>query len=816
MVVDELSSMSEAPADDLMRVNAVMPSEAVTAEVAQAAPPEATPDLDTVAVRTDLNETAFFFPHLTAGPDGTVRMAFTMPEALTAWRFMGFAHDGELRAGLLTDTVVTSKELMVQPNPPRFLREGDELDFTVRVVNRSADPQAGRVRLTFRNARDDEPLDAVLGIDQPEQAFVVPAGESRTYAWRVRVPDRFTGVLVSRAVGSSATLADGEENFLPVLSRRILVTESLSLPIRGPGAAAFRFEKLLAAGESETLESQSLTLQMVSNPAWYAVMALPYLMEFPHACSEQVFNRLYANALAGHIANSDPRIRRVFDRWRDTEALDSPLEQNQDLKSVLIEETPWLRQAENESQARRNVGILFDANRLADEQSRTLHQLAQMQHADGSWPWFSGGQPNDFITLYIATGFGRLRHLGVPVDLSPAVRALPRIDRWIHERYRRIVDRDALASFNVSPWIAFYLYGRTFFMADHPVAGEHREAVDYFLEQAATRWVELRHRQSRGHLALALHRAGRLEPARAIMASIREHAVTDDELGMFWRDTEFAWWWYRAPIETQALMIEAFDEIVDDQAAVEGCRDWLLKQKQTQNWRTTKATADAVYALLLRGTDRLASDALVAVELGGRLIEPEAVEAGTGFYQQRFAGPEVEPEMGAVTLRKVDEGLAWGSLHWQYLEDINAITPHTDTPLTLDKTLHVRRHTDRGPVLHPVAGPVAVGDELIARIVLRTDRDMEYVHLKDHRGSGTEPVNVLSRYRYQDGLRYYETTRDTASHFFIDYLPKGTYVFEYAVRVQHRGRYPSGTAHIQSMYAPEFNSHSGSVMLEVE
>jgi uncharacterized protein YfaS (alpha-2-macroglobulin family) len=320
------------------------------------------------------------------------------------------------------------------------------------------------------------------------------------------------------------------------------------------------------------------------------------------------------------------------------------------------------------------------------------------------------------------------------------------------------------------------------------------------------------------------------------MKSIKERSVSSEELGMFWRDTELSWWWYRAPIETQALMLEAFDEVMNDQAAVEDCRVWLLKQKQTQDWKTTKATADAVYALLLRGADLLSSQALVELKLDGLDLTPRVgagrnanlekrtktdssnpgVEPGTGFYEVRFQPSEIKPKLGEITVRKVDPGVAWGSVNWQYLEDMSKVTPYEGTPLKLKKTLFLKTASSGGLVLEPIRGTVGVGDELVVRLELRVDRDMEYVHLKDQRGSGTEPVNVLSRYRYQDGLAYYESTRDTASHFFIDYLPKGTYVFEYSTRVQLRGEYQTGIAQIQCLYAPEFNSHSESYVLRVK
>ncbi len=772
-------------------------------------------DLDKVTARKNLDETAFFFPHLLSNKEGEVKLTFTMPEALTEWKFFGFAHGRSLRSGFLEATAVTSKDLMVQPNPPRFLREGDVLAFTVKVTNQSPARQEGRVRLTFEDARTGACVDGKLGNTKTDLAFDIPSKESRTCSWKLTVPDG-TGFLKYKAVGSTSRLSDGEEGLLPVLSRRIFVTESLPLPVRDKQTKKFTFAKLLESGKSKTLEHKGLVVQMVSNPAWYAVMALPYLMEYPHQCSEQVFNRLYANALARFIASSDPKIRNVFNQWKGTDALDSPLEKNEDLKQVILEETPWVRQAASESRARRNVGILFDQNRLDRETERTLFQLTKMQRADGAWPWFPGGLSNDYITLYITTGFGRLRHLGVDITVAPAVKSLKRLDAWIDRIYRDILARGDKDKCHLSHTIALYLYGRSFFLGDAKIDAKHKEAVDYFLDQARKYWLKLGSRQSKAHLALALKRFGDRKTAEGIMKSIKEHSVTDDELGMFWRDQEVSWWWYRAPIETQAMMIEAFDEVMNDKKAVEDCRVWLLKQKQTQDWKTTKATADAVYGLLLRGTDRLASDVLVEVALGGRTIEPEKVEAGTGFYEERFDGAEVTPEFGRITVTKRDKGVSWGSVHWQYMEDMKKVTPHTGTPLTLEKKLYIKEFTEKGPVLKAVSGSLHPGDELVVRIVLRTDRDMEYVHLKDHRGSGTEPVNVLSRYKYQDGLRYYEATGDTASHFFIDYLPKGAYVFEYAARIVHRGTYQTGMAQVQCMYAPEFNSHSEGFELQVE
>lgn len=795
-----------------------------------------------VVPRRNLQETAFFLPQLTSDSNGVVRMTFTLPEALTEWRFLGFAHDRGLRSGRLEGSSVTARELMVQPNPPRFVREGDVIEFSAKVVNQSETRQQGTVQLHLTTLTDEKAADAELGNRNPDIQFDVPAKESRSYSWRLQVPDGI-GFLGYKVVAAADRVSDGEEGQLPVLARRVFLTESMSLPIRGPATEEFTFTSLRDSKDSETLRHSGLTVQLVSNPAWYAVLALPYLMEYPHECTEQVFHRFYANSLAHHIAARDARIKAVFDQWRATPALDSPLEKNPDLKSVAIEETPWLREAKNESEARRQVAVLFENTRMEHERSLALQKLAEMQLADGGWPWFPGGPLDEYMTLTIATGFGRLRHLGIEIPVELPIRALPVLDRWMHERWQRLKDQRRLDVNNLDPTVALYLYTRAFFIKESPLEEHHRASFEYWLGQARTHALQLNHRLPQGHIALALGRLSKLNPnpkdtatAQALVRSLRERSVNNPELGMFWREDEASWWWYRAPIETQALMVELFDEVASDTKSVEDLKVWLVKQKQTQSWRTTKATADAVYALLLRGTDLLAASKPLELTLGDRHIRPgvstesedaeqlrkrEAArvsqpEPGTGFYESRVPGAEVSAKLSQLVLKKEDAGVAWASVHWQYFEDLSKVAPYKGTPLHVTKALFTRTNSVSGPRLTPVTGPVQVGDELIVRLELRVDRDMEYVHLKDQRGSGTEPVHVLSSYRFQDGLAYYQSTRDTASHFFISYLPKGSYVFEYPLRIQHRGDYPAGFASVQCLYAPEFNSHSGNVGLKVE
>ncbi len=767
-------------------------------------------DLKNVVIRKNLNETAFFYPHLLTDKDGMVKIEFTMPEALTKWKFMAFAHGKECESGVVTRYAVTQKELMVQPNAPRFLREGDSISFTAKVVNMSDHNQEGGVQLDFKNFITEQPVNNILGLESNVQEFELKAHSSEAFAWKIFVP-KGTGPLSYTVVAKSDSLSDGETGVVPVLSSRIFLTESVPLNIRGPKTKNFVFDRLTETGTSKTFEPFKFTVQMASNPTWYAIQALPYLMEFPYECTEQVFNRFYANSLAGHIANSNPRIKEISDEWRKTGALKSNLEKNQELKSLMLMETPWVVEAQNETQAKQNLASLFEENTLNNNLNSALNKLKTRQLSDGSWPWFPGGYSNDYMTLYIVTGFGRLKHLGVKTDSSTALKAIDYLDKWV----KSIYDRCDTSLNNLSPTIAMYLYCRSFYIEGYPIPQYAKEAVDYFIKQSEEHWLTLDSRLSQGYLSLALHRFGKGEVARKVLASLKERSVQNEEMGMFWREDELSCWWYRAPIETQALMIEAFAEITNDSIAVEDCKAWLLKQKQTQNWKTTKATADAVYALVLRRTDYLANTKPVEVKLGDETVKPENIEAGTGFYEKTYYKNEIERQFSNISVIKEDKGIAWGGAHLQYFEEISSITPHA-TNLKLEKKLFLKNDTKKGKIITPITGPLSVGDIVTVKIILRVDRDMEYVHLKDMRGSGLEPVDVLSQYRCQDGLRYYQSTKDAATHFFIDYLSKGTYIFEYDLRVQLKGRYQNGIAEIQCMYAPEFNSHSDSQRLEVQ
>ena len=789
--------------------------------------------------RKNFNETAFFFPDLKTDEAGNIAFSFTIPEALTQWKMMAIAHSKALAFGYAQQLAVTQKELMVQPNAPRFVREKDSIAFSAKIVNIGDKPLNGFAKLELVDAATLQPVDHLFNNAVPVKAFTVAAGQSTPVQFLISVPQNFNTALQYRITatantGDGKTLSDGEENILPVLTNQMLLTETLPLNMRGSGAKNFTFEKLLKSGISNSQKNFGLTIEYTSNPAWYAVQALPYLAEFPYECAEQTFNRYYANILATNIANSSPRIKAVFSKWLTDSAggkgLVSALEKNEELKSVVLQETPWLMQAKSETEQKKNIALLFDMVRMSNEATSNFNKLKDMQAPNGGFVWFKGGRDDRFITQYIITGIGHLQKLhalpaGSMTEWKDIVsRALVYTDNRIKEEYEQLVKTKAKLKENqLSNAAIQYLYMRSFY-TDNKVTATAATAYNYYTEQAKKYWLK-QSRYMQGMIALALFRNGDTKTANAIIASLKENAVTHEEMGMYWKDIRSGYYWYQAPVETQSLLIEAFGEITKDSQAVNDMKLWLLKQKQTQHWGNTKATAEACYALLLQGSDWLANEPQVSVTLGKTTVSNTGnSEAGTGYFKTSIPAADIKPEMGNIKVvvsssAKQTSG-TWGAVYWQYFEDLDKITPPSGEtmPLQLKKQLFIQKHTDRGPVLEPVNNNahLKVGDKLIVRIALRADRDMEYVHMKDMRAAGTEPVNVLSSYKWQGGLGYYESTKDASTNFFFNWLSKGTYVFEYPLFVTHEGNFSSGVATIQCMYAPEFISHSEGVRIMVK
>lgn len=789
-----------------------------------------------VVIRKNFNETAFFYPHLYTDSTGNYSFSFTMPEAVTQWKWMTVAHNKDLAFGTAKADVITQKTLMVQANAPRFMREGDKMEFSAKVSNLSDQELSGQIILELIDASAGSSVDGWFQNVFPSQYFTVSAKQSSVVKFPIQIPFSFNRALTWRLVAKAGNYSDGEENTLPVLTNRQLVTESLPILITKDTTQRFRFEKLINAN-SPSLTHEALTISYTANPIWEAIRSLPYLMEYPYECVEQTFNRFYANALAHYIINRDPKIKKVFETWqKDTVALKSKLQLNESLKQVMLEETPWVFEAESQEQKNKNLALLFDVFRMNQQSDLLIKKLEDMQLPDGSFTWFKGGYADRYMTNYIMTGIGKLKRLGaitpdIAIRLKPIIdKAIKFLDATITRDYRTLkaarIDsiKPILSGFELQ-----YLYMRSFFRDI-----QHTDTYDayrYYYD-LGKRNIQRQSIYNKSLLGLIYFRNNEKRFVNVnIFNSILENAVEDpSKATLYWKDRS-GYSWFTSQIEHQSTVIQFLQEVMQDQnfagvqRSIDHARNWLLLNKQTNHWNTTVATADAAYALIMTGTDLLHTDKNITIQLGNTVYNNQAhtKEAGTGYFQQRVEGRLVKPEMGNIQITVQTKGTAskksisWGAVHWQYFEDMDKITPSA-TPLSITKELFVEKNSNTGKVLEALKenDVVKPGDKVIVRMILKSDRPMEYLHLKDTRSGTMEPVNVLSGFKWQDRLGYYESTKDASTNFFIGQLNKGTYVFDYPVYITHTGVFSTGNASIQCMYAPEFTANSGGMILRVE
>ncbi len=777
--------------------------------------------LDQVKARTNLNETAFFYPTLKTDADGNIMIEFTTPESLTEWKFMALAHTPDLKTGYLEQNVRTQKDLMVVPNMPRFLREGDKVSVSSKINNLSDNVLNGSAKLMLFDAFTNQPIDGQFKLTNAVQNFSVAKGSSDQVTWTIDVPKNVQAV-VYRVVASAGDFSDGEESALPILTNRMMVTETLPIYVKEGQKKSFRFENMVN-NKSTSLDNFKLTFEMTTNPIWYAIFSLPYLREYPYECAEQVFSRLYGNMISEKVINSNPKIKVVFDDWNKKGELKSKLQLNQELKNIILEETPWVKNAESEEEQMKQIAVLFQLNQMQTEMKSAFQKLSDKQQSNGGFAWFDGGRPNEYITTHIVSGFGNMKKMEVnfkafEMDINPLVKkAIQFIDDENLKRFNEFKkDQKSLKDIVYADGL-HYLYARSFFLTEYPLAKELEEMKTAMLKNLNDTKLDLS-LQQKAMAAIVMNRFGMQPVAKTVVNSIKEKAVLSDELGMYWKENQPGWFWYQAPVETQALLIEAFDEVSKDAKSVEEMKVWLLKNRQTNQWNSTKATTKAVYALMNFGKSWMDAEKGIDVKIGNQKLDlDQNTQAGSGYVKTSWNKAEIKLDMGSVEVAKTSPGVAWGAMYWQYFEDLDKIKS-AETGIRFNKKLFVKQNTANGPVLKEItiSTPIKVGDIVTVRLEISTDRNMQFVHIKDMRASGFEPVNVLSGYKWKGEFGYYESTRDAATNFFSDFMRKGTYVFEYDLKANNAGNFSNGITSMQNMYAPELSAQSEGIRVEIK
>jgi len=778
-------------------------------------------DLTKVKTRTNRNETAFFFPQLRTDKDGKVSFKFTSPEELTEWKFRLLAHNKKAISGYLEKSVVTQKELMVFPNMPRFFRENDTIVISAKVTNLTSELKSGMAILQLFDATTMENIDIkTMNTNAVRNFTITPSGNSMV-SWKITIPEGLQG-LQYKVIAKAGDYSDGEESILPVLTNNILVTETIPVWVRENSKKEYVLNNL-KNNTSATLRHHQFTLEYTSNPTWIAIQSLPYLMEYEHDCAEQLFSKYYANVLASEIISNNPKIAEVFEQWKKTGKPMSKWEQNEELKSLLLAETPWVKDAQSEEEKRKNMALLFDLEKAKSSTEAILKKLKEKQKPSGGFAWFEGGNENEYITRHIVSGLGHLKQLKVKKET---------IDGFAEITKKAIVYLDTqyindnTSSKDYRFWNSqyadlHYLYMRTFYLETNPMDEKAKAIANKQLQVIKTDWLTYS-LYNKGLAAMVLNRFGDKTTAKKIIESLKETSANNEDSGMYWIENKAGWYWYQSPIETQALIIEAFAEITADNKAVDAMKVWLLKNKQAQSWDTTKATTEAVYALLYQGSDWLSVKDNAKIKIGNNKILTSKLaenqkEAETGYVKMNWKANEISNDMGNVSFENNSKVPNYGGIYWQYFEDLDKIKSSDKSVMTVRKDLYLKKNTNNGQQLEKITSKntLKTGDLVTVRLVIETKENMEYIHLKDMRASCFEPIDVLSKYEWKDGTSYYKSTKDAATHFFFDNLNKGTYVIEYDIRVNNKGDFSNGITTIESMYAPEFTNHTKGIRIKV-
>ena len=757
-----------------------------------------------IQIRENFAETAFFYPQLRTNEKGEVSISFVLPESLTRWTFMGLAHTRNVDYGKIEATATASKEFMLQPNMPRFVRVGDKANIAASLMNLSDKGVKGTVRMELFNPETEKVFYS------QKQKFDVKGGETGHVNFTFEVSDKYA-VMACRMVADGDTFSDGEQRYIPVLTDKQWVTETVPLNVNGEGAHTFSLENLFNK-HSKTASEQRLTVEFTAHPAWYAVQALPVVAHPQNEDALSWATAYYAHSLAAYIVKENPRIKQVFDSWKaqggTKETFMSNLQKNQELKNILLAETPWLTEATNEAEQKQRIATLFDLNTMNSQLAVSVEKLGELQNADGAWSWYKGMQGSRYVTTQVMEMLVRLNaltHQDADSRMQPMIqKGFEYLGKQAAEEYKSMKEAEKKGAVGLRPseQVLRYLY----ICALDGKAPVDEKVNRYFIDKLSGEGKELTiYGKALG--AIILQQSGKVAEARLFMQSLMEYSVVTDEMGRYFDTPKARYSWFSYKIPTEVAAMEAIQRITKDTKAIDEMKRWLLKQKQTQTWETPIATADAVYALMATGaSDLLANTGGVEITLGKEVIRTPADDA-IGYIKKTVSGDVMN--IKKVRVDKEGAGMGWGAVYAQYLESMDQIGEQGNG-------LSVSRQLYKGDEALNESAPLKVGDRITVRLTVKADRDMDFVQIKDDRAACMEPLQAVSGFRWGNGLGYYQATKDASTQFFIDQMRKGTYVIEYQVYVNRTGEYQAGIATVQSAYAPEFGGHTGGYRVMVE
>ena len=772
--------------------------------------------LDKIPVRQNLNETAFFYPNLKTDAEGNVNFEFTSPEALTKWKLMFLAHTKDARAATLEKEVVTQKEFSVTPNYPRFLREGDELNLQSKLSNLTSKKLSGSANLQILDAFTNEDISSQFGLNSSTQNFELNENGNSALTWKVKVPNNVSSIIL-KVVAKAGQYSDGEQKAVAILPNRMLVTDAVPVFVKEDETKTFVLENLKNAN-STTISNVSNTLELTTNPIWEIMFALPSLKNDQNNSADVIFNKWFADVLASEIFRANPKLKTVFEEYQSKGLLTSNLEKNQDLKQLLLEETPWVLESKNEEEQMQKLALLFDANTMKNAINQDWDDFQKLQNPDGGFSWYSGYPSSYGTSLYILKNLGKinswLKDNVKDYQTSEQNELVKKLVEYVDNEVNKYFD---VKKENVwTNWSLYYLDTRNYWEKQYPLKGKGATLKSLVKQKAKTAKITDFTFFGLHRAALLMNDYGLKDTSDKLMNYLKETSVDSKTQGVYWKQNLDDWGWFSSKVVNHAGALEAFNKLkANDQKFIEDMKIWLITQKEVNSWGSSRGTAEVIFTILNSGKSWTSAESDKAtIVWGGKELNPQT--QATGYVKSAVKTDVLDKNLATVTVTKPGPGIVQGGLFWQYYEDLDKIKS-SENYISITKELYKKIKTVNGEELQKITSetPLKVGDKVTVRMILNTDRPMEFIHIKDMRAAGFEPLDVMSGYQWKNSLGYYQSTKDASTNFYIEYMPKGKYVFEYDYVANASGKFSNGITTMQNYYAPQMNAHTKGTNVQI-
>ncbi len=765
-------------------------------------------------VRSNFSETAFFQPHLIVGQDGSTSIEFKVPDSVTSWNVWVHAITRDLSSGQIKKEARTVKDLMVRPYLPRFFREGDQAELKVVVNNASNKEMKGTLSLEVLDPESKKSVAGTFGLKATDRPFTVPAGGGANLTYKLSAPKK-VGTVAFRVIARADSLSDGELRPVPVLPGRMHLAQSRFVSLRDKDRRTMTFADMRKDDDPSRVHD-SLVVTIDGQLFYTVLKALPYLVNYPYQCTEQTMNRFVSTGILTSMYKDYPAVAAMAKKLSARKTRLETWDMADPNRKMTLEESPWLQQAKGGDAGGRELARVLDPRIAKAVRDAALAKLAKAQTGSGGFPWFPGGPPSPYITLYLMHGFAKALEFGVDVPKTMVRRGWAYLAR--HFRQNMVdwmITRDCCWEF-----LTFLNYVASSYPDPSWTAGaltkkERSKILDFTFKHWKQHSPYLK-----GYLALTLKRMGRLDDGKLVFASVMDSAKTKQDQGTFWAAEDRSWLWYNDTIETHAFALRTLIELDPKNAKKHGLVLWLLINKKLSHWKSTRATAEVVYSLVhyLKDVGALGVREVATVKAGPVkqefVFEPDKY---VGKSQLVIPGSQIKPKQSStITVEKETKGFMFASATWHFSTErlpreargdfLSVTRKYYKRELSGDK--YVLKPLDQGASLKP-------GDQLEVQLSLRSKHAVEYVHLRDPRAAGLEPENAVSRHKWDLGISWYEETRDSGANFFFEKLPVGEYSFKYRLRANMAGKFKVGPATLQCLYAPEFVAYSAGHLVTV-